>query len=196
MKICRRCKKDLKLSDFHNNKRCKDGLSEWCKGCAKWNKTRYDRSKIGILTRFYDSQKQNSKNRNHPPPPYSKDEFGDWLFNNPDFNRIFENWKRSGYNKWLKPSVDRIDDYRGYTFDNIRVVTWEFNFNDSLRKRKDGTNNKTNKAVNRLSADKKFICSYHSFKQAERETGVFHQNIRRAIEMDIKAGGFYWEITT
>lgn len=39
-------------------------------------------------------------------------------------------WDGTGKNPWA-PSIDRIDNSRGYTPDNIRVVCWIFNLSKS-----------------------------------------------------------------
>lgn len=40
-KVCTKCKRELELSSFHNNKSTKDGLSYWCKECNRKQNTRY-----------------------------------------------------------------------------------------------------------------------------------------------------------
>jgi hypothetical protein len=44
-----------------------------------------------------------------------------------NFYELYNNWIDSGYKKSDKPSVDRIDDYKGYSFDNIQLMTWKEN---------------------------------------------------------------------
>lgn len=43
------------------------------------------------------------------------------------FERLFIEWKKSGYKKELKPSIDRISFKKGYDKDNIHWLTWEEN---------------------------------------------------------------------
>jgi hypothetical protein len=41
-KQCNRCQKDKPLSDYHKNKKCKDGLTTYCKCCSKeYRRLRY-----------------------------------------------------------------------------------------------------------------------------------------------------------
>ncbi len=49
--------------------------------------------------------------------------FYNWAWNDPEFNRLFDDWVKSGYVRTLNPSVDRIDSSRGYHMDNIRWLT-------------------------------------------------------------------------
>lgn len=39
-KCCARCKKDLPLSQFHNNRSTKDGLQSYCKECRNFLRIR------------------------------------------------------------------------------------------------------------------------------------------------------------
>lgn len=43
------------------------------------------------------------------------------------FNRLYAEWVKSGYNKQLKPSIDRIDSKKVYDFENIHFLTWAEN---------------------------------------------------------------------
>ena len=58
--------------------------------------------------------------------PYSKDCLAKWLYDN-GFKEKYKKWKLSGFNKSIKPSVDRVDSNLGYSFDNIQLVAWEEN---------------------------------------------------------------------
>ena len=48
MKICKKCKKEKEIINFHNNKRTKDGLNDYCKPCkSKYLKrNKYPRSTV------------------------------------------------------------------------------------------------------------------------------------------------------
>jgi hypothetical protein len=46
-----------------------------------------------------------------------------------NFKVLYKNWVKSGYEKNFRPSVDRLDSTKGYSFDNIRLVTWKENNN-------------------------------------------------------------------
>ena len=84
-------------------------------------------SMIRVFERLYSGMHYSSKKRGHNAPQFSKREFIGWLFEN-DFEKIYENYKENGYNKMDKPSVDRIDDYIGYEFDNMQLLTVLGNF--------------------------------------------------------------------
>lgn len=81
----------------------------------------------GLSSRIYEKQKHSSKKRGHAPPNYTLAAFRDWLYNHDSFVALYNNWFDSGFKTELIPSVDRLDDEKGYSFDNIRLVTWREN---------------------------------------------------------------------
>ena len=75
---------------------------------------------------LYFDQRRGSEKRGHPYPPYTLDEFREWLLAN-SFDILFDRFEQSGYDKWLRPSADRIDSSLPYTFDNLQLITWRKN---------------------------------------------------------------------
>lgn len=53
--------------------------------------------------------------------------FYDWALPNEEFNRLFEIWEKSGYERKLAPSVDRINSDLGYFLENMEFVTMSEN---------------------------------------------------------------------
>jgi hypothetical protein len=159
--------------------------------------TKYHRTKKGLLTLIYTSQKGNSKRRGHKEPEYTKDELRDWLFSQSLFQELFNNWVNSGYKKELKPSVDRIDDNIHYRLDNIRLTTWEDNDNKQNNKRKKGeVDNKvfSPKVVCQYDKENKFIKEYSSLTEAYEQTQIQRQDIGSVCLGKRKtAGGFIWK---
>ena len=51
-KVCKKCGRELPLSEFYKHKTTKDGLIPWCKSCLKeYNKIRYETHKSDVITR-------------------------------------------------------------------------------------------------------------------------------------------------
>jgi hypothetical protein len=99
-----------------------------CKTCT-YRKTQLKKaSKIGLIAKIYYQQRANSKGRGHAAPAYSKKELENWLMSQDKFHKLHQKWRETGYKKALIPSVDRISDHHGYTFDNIQLMTWGENF--------------------------------------------------------------------
>ena len=109
---------------------------------------------------------------------------------------LYNEWVTSGYDKYAKPSLDRIDDYKGYSFDNIQLMTWGENDTKGSLDVRNGINNKHSKAVLQYDLNGNFIKEYYSMAQAERETGVSHSNISNVCQHKrylITSGGYKWE---
>lgn len=154
---------------------------------------RHRRSKKGIVTTIYGSQKKSSKRRGHPLPNYTLKELRDWMHSQPDFDILYKEWVKSGFDSKKKPSCDRIDDYAPYTIDNIRLVTWEENNNRNYENKINGKNTKQSKSVLQLTLEGIVVGEYHSIHHAWRETGSHYSNISACCHGRLeKTGGFIW----
>ena len=143
----------------------------------------YGRTKEGFITTLYKNQRHTSKRRGHKAPSYTKQELKDWLFAHPNFHKLFNLWELSGYEKMLRPSVDRLDDTLGYNFANIRLVTWEENY----RKQKDIEK----KPVIQLTKQGKFVAYFESISEASIVSGVVLSNVARCANGKRKTAGGY-----
>lgn len=73
-------------------------------------------------------------------------------------------------------------------------MTWEENNKKHRLDRREERNNKVNKTVNKFMPNGDFIESYHSTRQAERETGVDNSSISRCCNgKSLTAGGYVWK---
>lgn len=117
MENCKIC--GNKVEYTHSTKMCKRCISEY-------NRSR-KRTKEGLANWLLCSQRQKSKERNHPPPEYNIVEFRKWLLDQPEYHVQFESWVSSGYTKKSIPSVDRIDPRLPYIIGNLQVISWEAN---------------------------------------------------------------------
>jgi len=192
-KVCRVCGELKPLSEFYKHKGHKDGHVNECKSCRDKYFIEYKKSKKGVVSIIYADQKHNSRGRGHPMPSYSKKELKDWLYSQKKFHELYDKWKISGYDRWLKPSVDRLDDYKPYTLDNIRIVTWRDNAYRYYDDAKNGVNNKRCKAVLQFTLDGEFIAEHHSVSKASRVVGTGSSHISRACNGVLDtAKGFIW----
>lgn len=90
---------------------------------------RYYRTLAGWLTKTLSAMRSNSKDRGHTPPCFqNRHELQQWVLSQPNFNALWSSYERSGWVQDLKPSIDRLDNKRGYDLDNIRLVTWRENY--------------------------------------------------------------------
>lgn len=91
---------------------------------SKENFENFCKTRSGLISRIYSSQKHNSKRRGHNPPEYTKTELQNWFNENPLFEILFKEWEKSNFDTMKKPSVDRIDCKIGYKISNIQLMTW------------------------------------------------------------------------
>ena len=148
---------------------------------------------------MYAHQRGSSKSRNHKLPSYSKEQFAEWVTTRPNFKTLYVRWVRSGYDKMKRPSVDRLEDSKGYSFDNIRLVTWEINNNKRLTDLRSGKlvhGNKPQKAVTGTHKTTNKVVKFPSASQAARELNVCRSEISVCCNGKAKsAGGYYWQFT-
>lgn len=91
---------------------------------------KYERTKKGKLMRTYRNMQSRvcgvQKQFSHlyeGKEILTREEFYEWSLSDPSFNRVYEAWVLSGYEKKLAPSIDRIDSRKGYTISNMEWVT-------------------------------------------------------------------------
>lgn len=147
---------------------------------------RAKRTPNGVITTLFISMKRRSKQRKHAPPKFTKVQLTKWLYDN-GFQKLYDDWVNSGYNRWKKPSCDRLDDSKGYSFDNMRLVTWKENHD----KNKKELEKKSRKAIQQVDLDGTVTKEWESIAQARRELGFEVKNAlkRRNLAVD----GYYYE---
>lgn len=196
MKECFKCEQVKDLSQFYKHNQMADGYLNKCKECSKKdsrdNQNDYDNTEKGVLRVMYKAQKFNSKRRKLPLPLYSKDELKTWIYNN-GFKKLYDNWVASGYQKDSKPSIDRLNDYKPYSFDNIRLTTWGENrqkqYNDILLAR--STSGERCKPILQFDSTGKLLAEYVSFSSARRINGYSMEKGLKSGNIDRK--GFKWK---
>ncbi len=100
------------------------------------NTQNYRKSKKGVITNIYAHQLSRSRERWLDYPEYSLRELQDVYLNDIKFNRIYNEWIKSGYTKEMKPSIDRINNKKWYSLDNIQILTWKDNrYKQSMERR-------------------------------------------------------------
>ena len=228
LKKCGKCNELKSLSEFAFSSIKKQIKASMCKACTKdYNasyrklhrekllkeKREYYHTLNGLISKIYSQQRKKSIHRNHTPPQYSKEELKEWMLKQSNFKELWNNWVDSNYDTQLKPSVDRLENDKGYSFDNIELVTWEENNkrgNRDMRLGKIIHGTQPQIAVIQYSLSGEFINSFISISEAKRHLNRPYIKIKQACERKpIKnktnvdgsqswttyttAGGFKWE---
>ncbi|MDD3443188.1 MAG: hypothetical protein PHW89_07990 [Sulfurimonas denitrificans] len=199
MKKCFKCGIDKELDEFYIHKQMLDGRLNKCKECTKKdvkdNQTEYDKTEKGVIRVIYKTQTRNSKLRGHSPQKYTKKELNEWMYSN-GFKELYDDWENSGFKKEMKPSVDRLDDFKPYSFSNIRLGTWADNANHQYEDVINGQGTGGLRCKSVLCLDKnKIIAEYVSFSSACRSVGYSIERSLRSGKPDRK-NGFVWKYKT
>jgi len=181
MKICNKCKQSKELSEFYKRAISIDGLNHRCKNCNADEKKAYFQTKRGVISKIFYTQKKNSIIRKHNLPTYSREDLIDWLLVQERFNVIFNKWKESGFKRNLMPSIDRLDDFKGYTFDNIQTTTLKYNEAKGHKDRKTAKGTQGLVCTPILQYDKQMnlIAEHISQAEASRSPMSFIPGMRR-----------------
>ncbi len=189
MKKCTKCKEYQEYQEFPNHSGTKDKKGSWCKTCLLLNQRNRLHNPKNLIYRTYANQEVNSKQKQLPPPTYTREELYDWLYSGTKFKELYKSWSSSGYPKNLLPSIDRKNDYLGYTFDNIQLMTWEENKTKNYRDRIAGKNTKGLIPIKQFKSGV-FIKDYYSMAQASRELKVPTHTITNAVYKGLEVNGF------
>lgn len=193
---CAKCQTVKSLELFPKNKLKALGRGHTCLQCSKQQIKDYYKTKMGVAKAIYLGQVSSSKYRNYPRPSYSSKEFCRWILSQDNFDELYCEWIKSNYHKDFKPSADRIDDYKSYSFSNIRLVTWKQNRENLSTSKITGANNKQSRSVVQLSCNGSLVKEFYSIAQAAREVNVNAKNITYCCQEKPKyktAKGFIWK---
>lgn len=76
-----------------------------------------------LINQMWSAIRSRCRIKGWPYPTYSKGELTEWLYDN-NVEVLFKDFVNSGYEKYKRPSIDRIDDYGLYEFSNMQLITW------------------------------------------------------------------------
>lgn len=197
MKECNKCLVEKDLSEFGKRKDGADGREAVCKLCVQKRKKAYRETPKGLLVNIAKSQKHNSKERGFKPVAYTSSELCERFLNDSRYIELFNDWKESGFKNGLSPSIDRIDDYRGYSLDNIQLMTWDENRAKSHIDSIEGRNRKRLRAVISTCIKTGEEEEWYSISNASRTLKISSGNIGSVCSgTRNKCGGYRWRYKT
>lgn len=193
-KVCSKCNNECKLSNFYKHNGGKHGVDSICKKCSNEICLKYQRSKRGIISRIYSNQRRGTRVAGYNEIPYTSQELYEFAIGLDNFDQLYNNWVMSGYDSEIAPSFDRINDYKGYSFENIKLVRWHENRSRAHSDAIMGINRKACRAVFQCDLDGNIINEFFSLHEAERVTGISIGHICNVCKGDRNhAGGFIWK---
>ena len=106
--------------------------------------------------------------------------------NDNKFLKYYKIWLDNDCQKDLKPSFDRIDNKKNYSFDNLQILQWKDN---NLKGRKEHS-----KKVNQYDLDGNFIRTFNSTIEASRAVKGYKSNISKCCKGEYKtSSGYIWK---
>lgn len=191
MKTCSVCKKNLPLGMFNKQSTGKQGVRADCKDCLK----RFIRSKHGVINQMYSSSISRTKKKGFTPVSFTKEELEKWVYSSKKFHTLYDEWVLEDYPTALKPSLDRLDDYKGYSLGNIRIVTANTNVKRYYSDAISGINTKSAKPVEQYSLDGEYIKTFYSLSAAARSVNGIPSNINQVTNGTYaQAYGYKWKL--
>ena len=146
------------------------------------NTQKYRKTPKGVLTNSYSHQKQRRY------VGYSLNELQNKFLNNKRFLRLHNEWLKSGCKKELTPSVDRINCKKGYTIDNIHILTWSEN---KYKQRMETKIFRAKKCYMHING--KIVKVFTSQWEVVKKTGLAQGNLSMALNGKRRTcGGYNW----
>lgn len=157
------------------------------------------RSPTGHIKKIYHNQRMTTQKMKRALPTYSEAELYTWAINH-GLLKLHAAWETSNYNKWDSPSVDRLDNTKSYSLDNIQLITWKENLANQKIQNKTGEYLHTaSVSIDQLTPDGHFIRTWPSISNACRAVvghGRGVSNISSvAAGKNKTAYGFRWRFT-
>ena len=135
------------------------------------------------ITQVYGSVRYRAKRRGDKYPKFTKLELLGWMLNN-GLDIMWNQYIKSNFNKNLKPSIDRINDYKGYSFDNMQLITWKENNLKGVNGEKHHRachNRQNKKTVYQYDKELNLIATHKSINDCAKNIGVHPVSISRAL---------------
>ncbi len=129
--------------------------------------------------RKFSEIKSRVKTKGFEPEKISINEFLNWIMNGNNYESIYINYINSKKSRSLAPSIDRLDDYKTYSLDNIRLTIWKENKDKYNSDRLIGKNTKQSKPITSID-EKGEKTYYHSTHFASQKTGISRSSICRS----------------
>ena len=150
---------------------------------------RFRRTPKGVLTNIYAAQRTNSPKRGFGPVGYTLKQFHERFLVDPRFLQLHQAWLALGCPYREKPSVDRIDPLKGYTLENVQIMTWAENHAKGMAE----ASLTHGHGVIQLDMNGNEIARFESMAEASAKTGVCRSSLPKACDGRYRqCGGYRW----
>ncbi len=187
--------------DYYNevkqSQEWKDKRNEYSKDYRKQSKDKIE----FWFSKMYSAMKTRNRKNFNLELPFSRNEFKDWINNNyqNELEKLFNIYVENNFDKYKVPSVDRIDDYKSYTFDNMQLLSWKENDikGSECEKNKKSCSDMSkkywSKAIEQLDLKGNIVNAYCSVREAERQTGFDASSISKCCRGEaFTSKGYKW----
>lgn len=121
----------------------------------------------GMLTNLYHKMNQRNIKNGYGRLSFTLNDFRSWAYTSEEFLYLFDVWVQSGYSKKFKPSVDRKNPYKGYTFNNMQWMFWYNNYQKGIHE----VSEKKRKPV-LMYKDGEYLGKFKSIEDAKEFLGM------------------------
>ena len=128
----------------------------------------YRHSKVGRIKEMYRRQVRSSKSRVHTLPDYTIDELVEAVMDMDLYHSLYDDWKDSGYDKKLTPSLDRRYNDKPYTKTNIKLMTWGENHKNAAIDMCKVNIKTTHREIEQYTLEGVYIDTFKSISEAAR----------------------------
>ena len=190
MRTCTMCNETKLDNSFYKYKYYKSQ----CKKCDNQLSIKYSRTIKGLISKIYSHQKSTSKRRLHDMPNYTIQDLSNFILSQDNFEELYNNWVKSKYQKDLRPSINRLDNLKGYSFDNIELITWRENYMKDIDRNRKLAVKSNMRPILQFTRKGKFINGYESIMSAGRNTKINPSQILQVCKNFRKtAGNYIWK---
>ena len=176
LKVCSKCKLNKEVSEYNLHSKKKGIPKPYCKSCQKIYDDWYMKSYNGLITTLFKSMKSSTNRRGHSKPTFTKEDFRDWLSKN-NYEALYNDWAKSGFDRYKRPSVDRLDDTKTYIFENMQLTNWF----ENDKKYKD-TVKIPIKLIDIITGEE---LEFESVRYAARKLGLNSSSLSRSLRLGV-----------